>query len=197
MHWGGFAFDPHRERVIVNTNRLAMIVRLIPRDQASDAPNDASNNRLGSEFGKQVGTPFEMLRYPFVTPSAVPCTPPPWGALSAVDLRSGHMSWEVPLGNMTGTPDGEQLGSFNLGGALIAGDLVFIGAAMDEVLRAFDIETGRLLWKGVLPASAQATPMTYRVGGRQFVVIAAGGDGKRLGTRIGDAVVAFALPAPK
>ena len=197
MHWGGFAFDPHRERVIVNTNRLAMIVRLIPRDQASDAPNDASNNRLGSEFGKQVGTPFEMLRYPFVTPSAVPCTPPPWGALSAVDLRSGHMSWEVPLGNMTGTPDGEQLGSLNLGGALIAGDLVFIGAAMDEVLRAFDIETGRLLWKGVLPASAQATPMTYRVGGRQFVVIAAGGDGKRLRTRIGDAVVAFALPAPK
>ncbi|MGQ0716223.1 MAG: pyrroloquinoline quinone-dependent dehydrogenase [Pseudonocardiales bacterium] len=196
MHWGGFAFDPHRERVIVNTNRFAMIVRLIPRDQESDAQNDPSNNRLGGEFAQQAGTPFAMFRYPFVTPGRIPCTAPPWGTLSAVDLRSGRVSWEVPLGNMTGTPDGEALGSFNLGGALIAGDLVFIGAAMDEALRAFDIETGRLLWKGALPASAQATPMTYRVGGRQFVVIAAGGDGKRLGTKMGDAVVAFALPPP-
>lgn len=195
INWGGFAFDPHRERVIVNTNRLAMIVRLIPRDQESDAPNDASNNRLGGEFGRQAGTPFAMFRYPFVTPGGVPCTAPPWGVLSAIDLRSGRVSWEVPLGNMTGTPDGEMLGSFNLGGALVAGDLVFIGAAMDEALRAFDIETGRLLWKGALPASAQATPMTYRVGGRQFVVIAAGGDGKRLGTKMGDSLVAFALPA--
>jgi quinoprotein glucose dehydrogenase len=115
------------------------------------------------------------------------------GVVSAVDLRSGRVNWEVPLGNMTGTPDGEKLGSLNLGGALIAGDLVFIGAAVDEVLRAFDIETGRLLWKGGLLASAQATPMTYRVGGRQFVVIAAGGDGNRLRTKTGDAVVAFAL----
>src|SRR4029453_10534688 len=89
--------------------------------------------------------------------------------------------------------DGEKLGSINLGGALITGDLVFIAAAMDEALRAFDIDTGKLLWKGELPASAQAPPMTYRIGGRQFVVIAAGGHGK-LGTKMGDAVVAFALP---
>ncbi len=194
MHWGGFAFDPHRERVIVNTNRVGTIVRLIPRDQESDAPNDPLNNRFEGQFARQDGTPFAMFRYLFQTPGRVPCTPPPWGVLSAIDLRSGRVSWEVPLGNMTGTPDGEQLGSLNLGGALIAGDLVFIGAAMDEARRAFDIETGRLLWKGTLPASAQATPMTYRVGGRQFVVIAAGGHG-RLGTKTGDAVVAFALPA--
>lgn len=173
-----------------------MIVRLIPRGQASGGPNDPLSNRLGSEFGRQADTPFGMFRYPFVTPGGVPCTAPPWGVLSAVDLRSGRVNWEVPLGNMTGTPGGEQLGSLNLGGALIAGDLVFIGAARDEALRAFDIETGRLLWKGALPASAQATPMTYRVDGQQFVVIAAGGDGKRLGTKTGDAVVAFALPAP-
>lgn len=194
MHWGGFAFDPHRERVIVNTNRLATVVRLIPRDQESAAPNDPSNNWLVGQFARQAGTPFAMFHYPFSAPSKVPCTAPPWGVLSAVDLRSGRVSWEVPLGNMTGTPDGETLGSVNLGGALIAGDLVFIGAAMDEALRAFDIETGRLLWKGALPASAQATPMTYRVGGRQFVVIAAGGHGT-LGTKKGDAVVAFSLPA--
>jgi quinoprotein glucose dehydrogenase len=195
MHWGGVAFDPHRERVIVNTNRLAWMVWLIPRDQESDALNDPSNNRLGGQFARQDGTPFAMFRYPFITPGGIPCTAPPWGVLSAVDLRSGRVSWEVPLGNMTGTPDGETLGSINLGGALIAGDLVFIGAARDEALRAFDIETGRPLWKGTLPASAQATPMTYRVDGRQFVVIAAGGDGNRLRTKMSDAVVAFALPA--
>ena len=172
-----------------------MIVRLIPRPQESDAPNDASNNRLGGQFGQQAGTPFAMFRYPFVTPGGVPCTAPPWGVVSAVDLRSGRVSWEVPFGNMTGAPDGETLGSLNLGGALIAGDLVFIGAARDEALRAYDIETGHLLWKGTLPASAQATPMTYRVGGWQFVVITAGGDGNRLQTKMGDAVVAFALPA--
>jgi quinoprotein glucose dehydrogenase len=193
MHWGGFAFDPRRERVIVNTNRLAMIVRLIPRDKASVAANEKANNRLGGEFAPQRGTPFAMFRHPFITPRRTVCTAPPWGALTAVDLRSGSVSWEVPLGNMTGTPDGEKLGSINLGGALIAGDLVFIAAAMDEALRAFDIDTGKLLWKGELPASAQATPMTYRIGGRQFVVIAAGGHGK-LGTKMGDAVVAFALP---
>ncbi|MGH3997510.1 MAG: hypothetical protein ACRDTJ_08620, partial [Pseudonocardiaceae bacterium] len=71
MHWGGVAFDPHRERVIVNTNRLAMIVRLIPRDKESDAPNDPLNNRLGGEFGRQAGTPFAMFRYPFLTPGRV------------------------------------------------------------------------------------------------------------------------------
>ncbi|MGH3823002.1 MAG: pyrroloquinoline quinone-dependent dehydrogenase, partial [Pseudonocardiaceae bacterium] len=189
MHWGGFAFDPHRERVIVNTNRVATIVRLIPRDQVSDESNNASISRLAGQFGQQAGTPFAMFRYPFLAPGGLPCTAPPWGVLSAVDLRSGRVSWEVPLGNVTGTPDGERFGSVNLGGALIAGDLVFIGAAMDEALRAFDIETGRLLWTGTLPTSAQATPMTYRVRGRQFVVIAAGGHGT-LATKKGDAVVA-------
>jgi quinoprotein glucose dehydrogenase len=193
MHWGGFAFDPRRERVIVNTNRLAIIVRLIPRDKASVPANEEANNRLGGEFAPQRGTPFAMFHHPFITPRRTACTAPPWGALTAVDLRSGSVSWEVPFGNMTGTPDGEKLGSINLGGALITGDLVFIAAAMDEALRAFDIDTGKLLWKGELPASAQATPMTYRIGGRQFVVIAAGGHGK-LGTKMGDAVVAFALP---
>jgi quinoprotein glucose dehydrogenase len=80
----------------------------------------------------------------------------------------------------------------NLGGALIAGDLVFIAATREEVLRAYDIDTGREVWRADLPASAQAAPMTYRIGGRQFVVIAAGGHGK-LGTKTGDSVVAFAV----
>jgi quinoprotein glucose dehydrogenase len=74
-----------------------------------------------------------------------------------------------------------------------AGGLVFIGATRDNHLRAFDIETGRLLWKALLPAGAQATPMTYEIGGTQYVVISAGGHGK-LGTTLGDYVTAFSLP---
>ena len=85
-------------------------------------------------------------------------------------------------------------GSINLGGSVVtAGGLVFIAAAMDTYLRAFDIETGKELWKAELPASAQAAPMTYQVGGKQYLVICAGGHGK-LGTKMGDYVVAFALP---
>ena len=87
-----------------------------------------------------------------------------------------------------------EIGTPNLGGPLVtASGLVMIGAASDNYLRAFDVETGELLWKGRLPAGPQATPMTYAVGGRQYVVIAAGGHG-RMGTTLGDSLVAFALP---
>jgi hypothetical protein len=109
------------------------------------------------------------------------------------------VKWQVPLGtvrDLAPVPVPIRWGTPNLGGPIVTGGgLVFIAAAMDNYLRAFDLETGKELWKGRLPAGAQATPMTYRLGedGRQFVVIAAGGHG-RLGTDIGDSVVAFALP---
>jgi quinoprotein glucose dehydrogenase len=91
-------------------------------------------------------------------------------------------------------PESKNWGSINLGGSVVtAGGLIFIAAAMDTYLRAFDIETGKELWKAELPASAQAAPMTYEVGGKQYVVICAGGHGK-IGTKMGDHVVAFALP---
>jgi quinoprotein glucose dehydrogenase len=114
-----------------------------------------------------------------------------------VDLSTGTVRWEVPLGTIPSLakyPGYEKWGSVNLGGSIVtASDLIFIGAAMDNYFRAFDVETGKELWKAELPASAQATPMTYRVGGKQYVVIAAGGHGK-LGTQMGDHVLAFALP---
>jgi quinoprotein glucose dehydrogenase len=107
--------------------------------------------------------------------------------------------WQVPLGTTRDffpVPIAIRWGTPNLGGPIATGSgLVFIGAAMDNYLRAFDIETGTELWKGRLPAGGQATPMTYRLreDGKQYVVIAAGGHG-RMGTTLGDSVVAFALP---
>lgn len=108
-----------------------------------------------------------------------------------MSLETGSIVWNVPLGTMGPTAD---LGSPNLGGPIMtAGGLVFIGATLDRAIRAFDVETGRELWKAPLPAGARATPMTYEAGGRQFVVIAAGGGGP---FGAGDAIVAFALVAP-
>jgi len=130
-----------------------------------------------------------------ISSEGTPCNAPPWGALVAFDLTTGKLRWEAPLGEMKpGAKSGTKTGTPNLGGPIsTAGGLVFTAAAMDTFLRAFDAGTGAEVWKGELPASAQATPMTYEVNGKQYVVICAGGHGK-LGTKMGDSVVAFALP---
>jgi quinoprotein glucose dehydrogenase len=134
-----------------------------------------------------------------IGPLGVPCTPPPWGKLVAIDLDSGDVRWDVALGtirDIAPIPLSVEWGTPNLGGPILTGSgLVFIGAAMDDYLRAFDSETGEELWKGRLPAGGQATPMTYRLrrDGKQFVVIAAGGH-SGLDTTLGDYLVAFALP---
>ena len=195
-NWGGVSHDPRRGLVIVPTNRLSFVVRLIPREHMQ-AERAAGRGGRG-EFGAQRGTPYGMFREPLLSPRGLPCNPPPWGTLAAVELGSGDVRWEVPLGiwpELSAMPEAPAWGSLNLGGALTtAGGLVFIAAARDPALRAFDSDTGRVLWSGPLPATAQATPMTYRTAsGRQFIVIAAGGhSGMR--TQLGDYVVAFALP---
>ena len=125
----------------------------------------------------------------------IPCSPPPFGSLVAVSLRTGAIVWDVPLGTLR-RPDGTrgpaEWGSPNLGGPIAtAGGLVFIGASTDRGLRAFESRTGRELWRADLPAGAKATPMTYEHHGRQYVVIAAGGGGL---WGEGDSIIAFALP---
>jgi quinoprotein glucose dehydrogenase len=130
----------------------------------------------------------------FLDPKGYPAVRPPWGTLNAIDLNTGTIAWRVPLGEF---PELTKLGiaptgTENYGGPVVtAGGLVFIGATKDERIRAFDAANGRTLWEAPLPAAAHATPAVYAVGGKQYVVIAAGG-GK--GTKSGDAYVAFALP---
>jgi len=198
MNWSGMSFDPTRNLLFVNTNVLPFEVKLIPRDEYDKMRETGATNRVKGEFGRQTGTPYAMYREPLMSPTGTPCIAPPWGKLTAVDLTSGEVRWDVPLGRipqlaLIGNKAAEY-GSINLGGSMVtAGGLVFIAAGMDDKLRAFDAETGKVIWEGPLPASAQAAPMTYAVNGKQFVVICAGGHGK-LGTKRGDSVVAFALP---
>jgi quinoprotein glucose dehydrogenase len=167
MHWGGMSYEPARGLVLVNTNRWAHMVKLIPREDYETFRSSPEGRRLKGGFAPQWGTPYVMYREDLVSPTVAPCNPPPWGTLAAVDLATGVVRWEVPLGVVTQAswlPWMSAWGSPNLGGSIVTGGgLVFIGAAVDIYLRAFDVETGNEVWRGKLPASAQATPMTYRL----------------------------------
>jgi quinoprotein glucose dehydrogenase len=192
VNWGSAAYDPQRHLLFMDTNRLPIFVKLIPRAEFEDARKNASDSdRLHGEFARQAGAPYGVFRTPLLAPSGLPCNAPPWGSVAAVDLFSGKKVWDVPLGSWI--PD-RNTGTITLGGPMVsAGGLVFTAAAMDNYLRALDSETGKELWKFELPAGGQATPMTYTLKGKQYVVIAAGGHGK-LGTKQGDYVIAFTLP---
>jgi quinoprotein glucose dehydrogenase len=174
----------------VNTNRLAAWVKLIPRVEYTAETRKDQDNRIYGEFGDQEPAPFALYRTFLFSPAKVPCNAPPWGTVTAVDLFAGKKVWETPLGSYI---PGKNTGTINLGGPMVtAGGLVFTSAAMDNVLRAFDSDTGRELWSVELPAGGQATPMTYSINGRQYLVICAGGHGK-MGTKQGDFVMAFKL----
>jgi quinoprotein glucose dehydrogenase len=200
-HWGGVAIDPVRQIAVVPVNRIAAMVQLLPREDLDLARAKAEERRLGDdyEYNMMHGTPYVMRRRILLAPSRLPCTPPPFGSLVAVDLRTGTLRWSVPLGSLSVLLPKEltdkvtpEWGSPNLGGPIVtAGGLVFIGASLDRALHAFDIDTGREIWTGPLPASGKATPMSYQLAsGEQLVAIAAGGGGA---WGEGDQVVAFRL----
>jgi len=196
VNWGGLAFDPVRQRVIVATMQVPMAITLLPH-----APDDAyatmakSDHFPNSEFAKMSGAPYGLRRETLLSPIGVPCTAPPWGKLVALDLApSPRAAWERPIGTTAKkAPIALALGMPFMGGPVAtAGGLVFMAGTTDDMFRAYDTATGKTLWETQLPAGGNATPSVIEVGGRQIVVLAAGGHGP-LGTTRGDYVLAFAL----
>jgi quinoprotein glucose dehydrogenase len=180
-NWSGASFDPTTGFLYLNSNNVPNIITLVE-----------SKERDRARYG-----PYVIKGYiQFLDHEGYPAIKPPWGVLNAINLNSGEFEWQVPLGEHAeltarGIP---RTGTETFGGSIVtAGGLVFIAGTKDERIHAFDKQTGKLLWEHPLPAAGYATPATYRVGGVQYVVIAAGGAGK-LQTRAGDAFVAFRLP---
>jgi quinoprotein glucose dehydrogenase len=193
-NWGGSAYDPKTNLLIVKAENLASLIALKPQNGIAadkNIPVDYMTRPLQ-------GTPYRVEGEVFLSPLGIPCTPPPWGELSAIDMDSGKIVWRVALGQARrfgiNVPEFLNWGSPNVGGPIATGGgLIFIGATFDKKIRAIDIKTGRELWSADLPQPGMAVPSSYAVGGRQFVVIAGGGNALA-GTDVGDALVAFALP---
>ena len=179
-NWGGASYDPELKRLFVNAQNIVVYRPPLNHPLAGE----------GFAFGVD-GTGRPRIG------AGVPCFAPPYGQLSAVDMTTGKIAWQVPLGSMDAIGEkGTAAGTYNIGGILSnAGGLVFIGATNDRMLRAFDPTTGAELWKAELPADAHSTPVTYMGrDGKQYVAIAAGG-GTAIGSRFtSDTFIAFSLP---
>jgi quinoprotein glucose dehydrogenase len=207
--WGGIAIDTARGIIVANYNDMPNYNLLVPRAEADKlgwAPRDQVRGDAGGAEGAgdpQIGTPYAInvnagWRLPF---TKLLCKQPPYGGIRAVDLKTGKTLWDRPFGSARGNgPFGIhsglpiEIGTPNNGGAAVtAGGLIFIAAATDDLIRAIDIDTGQTVWQDKLPAGGQATPMVYEAGGRQYLVIMAGGH-HFMETKEGDYVIAYALP---
>jgi quinoprotein glucose dehydrogenase len=184
-NWGSPAIDPDRKIMVHIANHIPVVGRLIPREECDET----------AVIYPQRGTPYCYHAEPLVSPLGIPCTKPPWGTISAVDLQAGEVQWTQPLGTVGSRwPMSMIKGGVMFGGPLVTRTgLVFVGSSMDDSLRALNLENGEELWRGKLPADTEAVPMTYRVrdDGPQFVVVAAGGS---IFSDRADHLVAFALP---
>jgi len=197
-NWGGGAYSPRRQLLVVNVNAAPFVAQLT-RGTVAKTGQDHPVAGQKTMFVTMQGTPYTLAVGPLLSPLGIPCTAPPWGRLVAVDLVQGRVAWEAPLGSV------HEMGPFplpwhidwgtpNLGGGLVTdGGVYFIGATMDRQFRAFDVGDGRQLWTYTLPVDATATPMSYTLKGRQYVLVNAGGHAMyHRGT--GDYLIAFALP---
>ena len=199
MNFGAAAVDEERNILVAAEMRMPLVQRLIPR---ADVTPDMKYTGESGPFAPMTGTPYAMERATFMSPLGIPCMQPPWGTVSAVDLASGKQIWQQPAGTAKDIAFGTfqpglafYVGLPPLGGPLVTkGGIAWYGGTQDYYLRAFDVVTGKLLWKGRLPVGSQATPISY-VGkdGRQYVVINASGARYNM-SKFDDAIVAFALP---
>lgn len=201
MNWGGISIDKAHDYLIVNDMRIMMKAKLIPRAGVNAAL--AASNKAGPSTGGVLpmdGTPYGANRAMVVSPLGVPCTEPPFGALTAIDMNTRQIAWQRSMGTV------EEMGPLNirtrlpmplgmptLGGPVAtASGLVFFTGTADYYLRAMDVATGEEIWKAPLPVGAQSTPLVYERNGKQFVVVTAGG--ARTTPERGDYIIAYALP---
>ncbi|MHB0776157.1 glucose/quinate/shikimate family membrane-bound PQQ-dependent dehydrogenase [Halomonas sp. WWR20] len=194
FNWGGLAVDPQRQVAFTTPAYLAFISTLVPREDATTSY--VSDGVPG--IGENYGAPFAVKFSPFMSPVGLPCQAPPWGYVAGADLRTGEIAWRHRNGtvrDLAPLPLPFEMGVPDLGGPVMtAGGVAFISGTLDYYVRAYDVTTGEQLWEDRLPAGGQATPMTYRASnGKQMVLVVAGGHGS-LGTRAGDAIIAYHLP---
>ena len=198
-NWGGAAFDQKSNTLIIKAENLASRLKFAKKE-GGDADDEKFPN-VDYLTRPLRGTPYRAIGEVFMSPLGIPCTPTPWGTLTAIDMGTGKTKWSIPLGTIkkygVTIPQSWGWGSPNVGGPIITGGgVIFIGATMDEKFRALDLATGQELWSADLPAPGMALPMTYMEGGRQYVVIAAGGS-SRVDTRVHDSLIAYRLPDRK
>ena len=195
-NWGGGAYLAEQNLLLVNVNVLPFVGQLIKSTETSSSRDHPTAGQTMHVTMK--GTPYTAAIGALMSPLGIPCNPPPWGRLVAVDLAKGEIAWSVALGSVhemgpVTAPFRINWGTPNLGGGLVtASGIMFIGATMDRQFRAFDVKDGRELWSYQLPVDATATPMTYVYQGRQYVVINAGGHAM-FNRPTGDYLYAFAL----
>ena len=195
FEWGGAAVDPGRQLLLLNPDYMGFLEKLVPRAQAT------AKGGTGTEMGlqPQTGTPFAVEIKPFLSPLGFPCQAPPWGYVAAVDLRTMKKVWMHKNGTTMDSapvPIPLPLGVPSLGGmSTTGGGVAFLSSTLDYYIRGYDVRNGKVVWKARLPFGGQATPMSYVSDktGKQYVVVMAGGHGS-LGTKMGDTLIAYALP---
>ncbi|SEB84734.1 quinoprotein glucose dehydrogenase [Burkholderia sp. WP9] len=199
FEWGGIAVDTDRQLAIANPIALPFVSRLIPRGPGNPTEPEPGAKGSGTEAGiqPQYGLPYGVTLNPFLSPLGLPCKQPAWGYISAIDLKTNEIVWKKRIGTVRDSspiPLPFKMGMPMLGGPIVtAGGVAFIGATADNYIRGFDVNNGKEVWRARLPAGGQATPMSYSIDGRQYILIAAGGHGS-FGTKLGDYVIAYALP---
>ncbi|MBN9010846.1 MAG: PQQ-binding-like beta-propeller repeat protein, partial [Rhizobiales bacterium] len=202
MNWGSVSFDQANGRVFMNDIRIPSVFYLVPSADYKEATAHIHSDDTGHGPSPQAGTPYGMVTGVWMSPLNIPCNQPPFGTIVAVDLKTRKIAWQIPAGTA------DQLGPFGVaagmpmtmgmptyaGTAATAGGLVFFAGFQDFYLRAYDAENGNELWKYPLPVGASATPMTYvsPKTGRQYIVVSVGG--AAYSPKVGDYVMAFALP---
>jgi quinoprotein glucose dehydrogenase len=194
VEWGGGAVDPETQVYVANHSHVAQIYKLLPRTEYDK--DTEGNIRETGGFSPMKDSPYGLELSTFLNPIGMPCWNPPYGEISAYDLKTGDLLWRKPMGAVQqwGFYMPDSWGSVTIGGPVITkGGLVFVGGSMDSKVRAFDIKTGDELWKAMVEAPAVAIPAVYTYKGKQYVVFVAGGN-SILTPRVSDQVVAFTLP---